>query len=136
MKSGTTYVPILVMSHASIFLYLANYASERGQRVSFFSWKSCLIVVLLRCPNILCILDSTQHPVLSLFCFFTKIRFFGSLRPYLTALISLVVLTPFTVCVCAHMYALTPFILCVCVRACLHVHMLSRVLTLGDPMDT
>ena len=190
VKSGTTYVTILVMSHASIFLYLANYALETWPKSHFFPWKSYLIVVLFRCSNILYILDSTQHPVLSLFCFLTKIWFFGNLGPYLTALISLIVLipfivcvclctcactnsfhtvcvftcthaltpfiwcvcscvralisfilcvhacTPFIVCVCAHVCALTAFILCVYVCACLHMHMLSLILTLCDPMDT
>ena len=118
VKSGTTYVTILVMSHASIFLYLANYALETWPKSHFFPWKSYLIVVLFRCSNILYILDSTQHPVLSLFCFLTKIWFFGNLGPYLTALISLIVLIPFIVCVCLCTCVCTNSFHMVCVFMC------------------
>ena len=138
MKSGTTYVTILVMSHASIFLYLANYALELGQRVTFFpgkvtsSWSyldtqtSCVCLIALNILLYHCFASSinlifSKSGTIS-YCF----NFSGSPNSFhcvcmcVCAHVCVHALTPFVMCVFTCTHALTPFIWCVCSHVCMH----------------
>ena len=138
VKSGTTYVTILVMSHASIFLYLANYALELGQRVTFFPEKvtslwsyldtqtSCVCLIALNILLYHCFASSinlifSKSGTIS-YCF----NFSGSPNSFhcvcmcVCAHVCVHALTPFVMCVFTCTHALTPFIWCVCSHVCMH----------------